>query len=277
MYMEKLCQQGGNNILSSHPVYDVNTGISYLNMFCYLCNKSPDRPSFELGKPWDIEVYCEKFIEHRNFLLVKQLVKTINETHCNVTYLPRSFTPLCKTRNDGYKGTCNSTGNWLVKDPGIQYACENVSSGALMRFYPESDTCRSYKNHFCALCNPEITNENVTISKCEFGFGNVPWLDIRDITGCHFFPQINFYSPYKNLFCKHCNNQFGQPRSCNFSFYRVPEKFSSISLKFYPIYRNLFTYSEYDDNLSQNKSPECKSTQAYISKVVSLVLFICTA
>lgn len=117
MYMEKLCQQGGNNILSSHPVYDVNTGISYLNMFCYLCNKSPDRPSFELGKPWDIEVYCEKFIEHRNFLLVKQLVKTINETHCNVTYLPRSFTPLCKTRNDGYKGTCNSTGNWLVKDP----------------------------------------------------------------------------------------------------------------------------------------------------------------
>nr|XP_034319243.1 uncharacterized protein LOC117687142 [Crassostrea gigas] len=117
MYMEKFCQQGGNNILSSHPVYDVNTGISYLNMFCYLCNISPERRSFESGKPWDIEVYCKKFIDYRNFLTVKQLLKTISETHCNVTYLPHSFkadtnkhrAALCNTRNALYTKTCNST------------------------------------------------------------------------------------------------------------------------------------------------------------------------
>lgn len=119
--------------------------------------------------------------------------------------------------------------------------------------------------------------ENVTTSKCKIEFGNETWLNIRDITGCHFFPQINFYSPYKNLFCKHCNNQFGQPRVCNSSFYHVSATFSSKSLKFYPIFRNFFAYSENDDDLSQNKSPDCKSTQAYISKEVSLVLFICTA
>ncbi|XP_052687425.1 uncharacterized protein LOC128166354 [Crassostrea angulata] len=274
MYMEKLCQQGGNSILSSHPVYDVNTGISYLNMICYLCNKSPSRRNFELVKPWDIEVYCEQFIEYRNFLTVKQLLKTISETRCNVTYLPRSFTDgnnvhhtvLCNKRYVRYTESCNSTGKWLVKDPGIQYACENVSAGALMRFYPESDKLRCHKNHFCALCNPEITNESDTISTCKDA-GNFSLVDRRDVSGCQFFPQINFYSPYKNLFCKHCNHQFDPRPNCDYLVHKVPEKFFPKSQEFFPIYRNLFMYSEYDDKLPQKDSPECTSTQAYISKV----------
>lgn len=188
-------------------------------------------------------------------------------------------TALCYTRNALYTKTCNSAREWLVKDHGVQYACENVSAGVSMEFYPESDKSSCYKNHFCALCNPGTTNESVTISTC-MDAGNLSLLERRDVSGCHFFPQINFYSPYKNLFCKHCNHQFDQQRrspNCHLMTFKFPEKFFSKSQEYYPIYRNLFTYSEYDDKLPQNESPECKSTQAYISEVVSLISFICLA
>lgn len=110
-----------------------------------------------------------------------------------------------------------------MKDPGVQYACENVSAGVAMGFYPDSIKSSCYKNHFCALCNPGITNESVIISTC-MDAGNLSLLQRRDVSGCHFFPQINFYSPYKNLFCKHCNHQFVQQRRSPITF-KFPKKF----------------------------------------------------
>lgn len=91
LYKEELCKSGDgeNNTFSdiffSYPVRDLYSGVSYLNMYCYLCNTSPYR-SFDIGKPWDIELYCEKYIEHGNFILIKHLLKIIIETRCNVTY-----------------------------------------------------------------------------------------------------------------------------------------------------------------------------------------------
>lgn len=278
VYLEKLCRQGGNNnILSSHPVLDRNTGISYLNMFCYLCNKPPKRPSFKLGEPWDIQMFCDKFIEHRNFLTVSHLVKTIIGTHCNVTYIPKSRkTAMCsKSEYVRYNGKCNSTGKWLVEDPEIKYACENVSLWQINEFYSQSGLndktyCefeRPQKNAFCAICNPEVTKDILTVSGCFYTEGHF-WYDEQNVIGCEFFPQIDFYSLYKNIFCKLCNTIYLQ-KSCSVKSTPIFPPFSSKSLKWYPIYRNLFVYSDHDEVLSENESPKCKSTQAYISKLVS--------
>lgn len=197
-----------SDIFSSHPVRDERSGLSYINMYCYLCNQSPDRPEFDFGKPWDIEFHCEKFIEHKNFIMMNRLLKTIMEAKCDVTYFPdirttETLIPQCSNMGrTRYRGTCNSTEKWLFGDLDIKYACEKVSSGALNQFYPESYKCEfPFKNVFCALCNPEVV-ENVSISECSVS-GNDSFYSELDDFGCQFFPEINFYWPFKNLFCKH--------------------------------------------------------------------------
>lgn len=123
-------------------------------MYCYLCNTSPYR-SF-----WDVELYCEKYIEHGNFILIKHLLKTIIETRCNVTYLPDSgstgydkhSTPKCQSGKTRYNGIRNSTEKWLEEDHDIKYACENVAFDALSEFHAESNKCElPSKNILCIM------------------------------------------------------------------------------------------------------------------------------
>lgn len=278
LFKEELCKSGdGENntfsdIFSSYPVHDLYSGISYLNMYCYLCNTSPYR-SFNLGKPWDIELYCEKYIEYGNFILIKHLLKTIIETKCNVTKIiypdsvstgyDKHSTPKCQSGKIRYNGICNSTEKWLVEDPDIKYACENVASGAFSEFHAESNKCElPFKNVFCALCNLEVV-ENISIYECSVGRMEISELDE---IGCHFFPKINFYSPYKNLFCKHCNNQ--RRFLCKDLKFFLPEQFVSKHFNWFQIYRNLFVYSG-----SEDESPsKCNSTEKHILKVSFLCL-----
>lgn len=280
MYIEKLCKNGaqGIDIFSFYPVRDFNTGILYLNMYCYLCNTSPQRPVFDLGKPWGIEMYCTKYIDHRNFIMIEQLVQTIKEINCNVTYSPISSTkgktqqsvPRCYAEElyskKNYDDKCNLTGKWLIEDPEIKYACENVSNLALRPtvFYTRNE-CTKHINHFCEICNPEVI-ENITISKCN-ATGNTSFYDHRDEIGCLYFPPIGYHSPYKNLFCKHCNNVTGNPMCSLVS----PGSYNSFLQKTHnwtPIFRNLFLYSEQQDDFLE-KSLQCKSTETYMLNLVS--------
>lgn len=174
--------------------------------------------------------------------------------------------------NVRYNGKCNSTGKWRVEDPEIKYACENVSFLTFNEYSShveaEYTNCkRPQKNAFCAICNPEVTKDILTVSGCFYTEGHF-WYDEQNVIGCEFFPQIDFYSLYKNIFCKLCNTIYLQ-KSCSVKGTVIFPPFSSKSLKWYPIYRNLFVYSEHDEVLSENASPKCKSTQAYISKLVS--------
>lgn len=92
MFKEELCKSGDgeNNIFFDifffYLVYDLYLGILYLNMYCYLCNIFLYW-LFNLGKFWDIELYCEIYIEYGNFILIKYLFKIIIEIRCNVIYL----------------------------------------------------------------------------------------------------------------------------------------------------------------------------------------------
>lgn len=284
LYVEELCKNGdrGNifsDIFSSHPVRDERSGLSYLNMYCYLCNQSPDRPEFDFGKPWDIEFHCEKFIEHKNFIMMNRLLKTIMEAKCDVTYFPdirttETLIPQCSNMGrTRYRGTCNSTEKWLFGDLDIKYACEKVSSGALNQFYPESYKCElPFKNVFCALCNPEVV-ENVSISECSVSRNDSFYSELDDF-GCQFFPEINFYSPFKNLFCKHCSNRREVPQFClSPNFLSKRQKFMYKRFSRFSIYRNLFMYITTDGELSEDESPKCKSSETYISEMVSFCEF----
>ena len=216
-YLKKFCHHGRKDLFSTHPVRDVSTDVSYLNMYCFLCNNSPTSTRFKLGKPWDIEFYCPKYIEPNNFVMMERLIKTIADAKCNVTYLPFptkgtkypkiAFCPPERVKHDG---KCNSTGEWPVQDHDVQYACENLPTGALPLYFNNNNIearCEfRYKNKFCALCNPKVS-QKIMINKCNIT-GNVTKYDEKYFIGCSFFPEINFHWPYKNVLCKICNDAY---------------------------------------------------------------------
>lgn len=73
LYTEELCKNGDRenkkfSDISLYPVHDVRSGISYLNMFCYLnaTNHRINQTLILANHAWDIESYCEKIIEPKN-------------------------------------------------------------------------------------------------------------------------------------------------------------------------------------------------------------------
>ncbi|XP_062589496.1 uncharacterized protein LOC134251148 [Saccostrea cucullata] len=271
-YLEEGCRERmPDDIFSVHPVLDIKTNISYLNMYCYLCNM----PRFNFipssSKPWDIEIYCSVFIDFKSFLTMANLLDTIKRSRCNVTYLPLEKSDLphnvayCLKTDTMYNGICNSSGKWFVYDDHVRYACEKIAFGALSEFYrlrlkPRCE--HPYKNVYCALCNPEHT-ENITIKDCNVT-GDAPAFDELTLTACNFFPEVNVYPPYKNLFCRDCN--IGkQGAACAGQSKFLPEVFWTDPLQWLPIYRNLFSCTELKKTLSLRKHSICNSAQIYDS------------
>mgnify|MGYP003690070637 CR=1 FL=1 len=267
-YLKKFCHHGRKDLFSTHPVRDVSTDVSYLNMYCFLCNNSPTSTRFKLGKPWDIEFYCPKYIEPNNFVMMERLIKTIADAKCNVTYLPFptkgtkypkiAFCPPERVKHDG---KCNSTGEWPVQDHDVQYACENIPTGALPLYFNNNNIearCEfRYKNKFCALCNPKVS-QKIMINKCNIT-GNVTKYDEKYFIGCSFFPEINFHWPYKNVLCKICNDAY-QTFGCMGETDYMPGLFFSKSTEWFPIYRNLFLIPQNDEGSMRSKAVKSNSS-----------------
>ena len=109
--------------------------------------------------------------------MMERLIKTIADAKCNVTYLPfptkgTKYPKIAYCRPEKGKiyryGKCNSTGEWPVQDDDVQYACENLPTGALPLYYGSVEFgcgALQYKNKFCALCNPK-ESKKITINKC---------------------------------------------------------------------------------------------------------------
>lgn len=84
-------------------------------------------------------MFCDKFIEYRNFLMVNYLIKIIIEIYCNVMYMLNLYKykiVMCsKLEYVRYNGKCNLIGKWQVEDFEIKYVCENVLFLLFNEFY----------------------------------------------------------------------------------------------------------------------------------------------
>lgn len=115
--------------------------------------------------------------------------------------------------------------------------------------------------------------ENISIYECSVGRNDSFYSELDDF-GCQFFPEINFYWPFKNLFCKHCSNRREVPQFClSPNFLSKRQKFMYKRFSRFSIYRNLFMYITTDGELSEDESPKCKSSETYISEMVSFCEF----
>jgi hypothetical protein len=207
--IERGCLQQFEDAFSLHPVTDLSNGIPYLNMYCLLCNQ-PLLPTAVQHKPWDIVATCSVYIEHSNFFLFSEFLKTLRAAGCDTTYQPPSHPTGCRQNNKynlktcprksvTVKDKCNITGNWPKDDPDVRWACESTSTGALDRWSDtQNGVLTEYKNVFCALCNPLKWND-VLVENCSND------IDAIDADRCSFFPTIFIVHPYRNVFCRNCN------------------------------------------------------------------------
>ncbi|XP_048754910.2 uncharacterized protein LOC125665932 [Ostrea edulis] len=207
--IERGCLQQFEDAFSLHPVTELSTGIPYLNMYCLLCNHAPS-PTVVQHKPWDITASCSVYIEHSNFFLFSDFLKTLRAAGCDTTYHPQPSQTWCRQNNKSYlktcpsksvsvKDKCNITGNWPKNDPDVRWACESIPTGALARWSnTQNGTLTEFKNVYCALCNPPQLSD-VLVDKCSYD------MDLINVEGCHFFPTIFILPPYRNIFCGNCN------------------------------------------------------------------------
>jgi hypothetical protein len=211
--IERGCLQQFEDAFSLHPVTDLSTGIPYLNMYCLLCNQ-PLLPTAVQHKPWDIVATCSFCIEHSNFFLFSDFLKTLRAAGCDTRYKPRScgvsaYLRTCPRKSVSVKDKCNITGNWPKDDPDVRWACESTPTGALDRWIDtQNGVLNEYKNVYCALCNPLQWND-VLIENCSKA------IDAINVDRCSFFPIIFIVPPFRNIFCRNCNGYMYQQQKQN--------------------------------------------------------------
>lgn len=140
---------------------DRQTWLCFLNLYCYLCNLQ-NTSMVDISdklKPWDLEIRCRSYLNIHNYLLVSDFLKTIMRyADCNIAYQPntigRSTVLPCKV--ESYIQSLNKMG---LRKPNTRI------SASLEPRYASNRTLanNSYKNQFCAVCNPSTTSMNAML------------------------------------------------------------------------------------------------------------------
>ena len=300
MVFRDLCDNhpdSSDSIFGTLPVLyrDVNT--VYLNSYCALCNEfrhkynlatSIDNLSF-----FDIRLRCKNYIDFYHQLSLHSVMEISRKLKCDEEYFPPTkYVEQCPVYSLGVQ-RCNVTGHWLESDSDIQWACEKTEN---FRFPPyvakwlrierditfKGPDISTFKNDFCALCNPNDAQITDLIETCNV---TGQWLNynpsIKD--ACETLPPVSALYPYKNYFCLICNGQTYMRYSLVPTRPGVPERTEYDSGEWMYekrdeieklTFRNIFALTSYDnDDNTQVKNRTCHSNQLYDFNLVSM--YVC--
>ncbi|CAC5417373.1 unnamed protein product [Mytilus coruscus] len=174
----------------------------YKNVYCALCSDGIGQSTFKNTgsasfKFWDLTVRCKMYLPPFFFLSIDEYFRFVRDNGCDIKYKPSEYTNYVKCEEKEYK-QCNTTGHWMHRDMDIQFACENIT----MPMNLES----SKQSAFCSICNPKH-KQKIEHSECNVtGF----WHNYNKETEkyCLSMPRIDYLAPYKNKFCKICNEVY---------------------------------------------------------------------
>ena len=180
------------------PVIASDSLITYRNAHCARCNSEADIDII----PFELQVECQGQFEINSFKHLQDAWKAIYEHNCSVSYIPPYEyiwdVKSCPTQ-ENMISHCNATGLWSKEeyDPQIEWACEHFKS---------LEYKLHYKNIYCYICNPTLVSKyhSEPISSCNVT-GEIDFLDDTIEHGCTTFPVMPRMGPFKNVFCKQCN------------------------------------------------------------------------
>ena len=123
------------------PITSTQTGLTYLNTFCLMCNEGTS-VDYSIVKPWNVKIvyytyfYRHQFIFHP--LWLNSIFNTVYHGYSNIHYVPSSTISVeqCETYD---VNSCNQTGLWENYDEMIENACHNGHSLPVLNRLPDSD------------------------------------------------------------------------------------------------------------------------------------------
>ncbi|VDI46745.1 Hypothetical predicted protein [Mytilus galloprovincialis] len=258
--LQMLCKQNSNqDLLNILPVTSIKDDIPFKNIFCFLCQYTEINITFieeqitDYIEIWEFYISCITYIPYIVHISFQEYFKFAMKNKCTIDLKPLDDTVECE---DERFGQCNSTGKLQKLDHNIRRACE-------LLVVPK-DT----ENPFCKICNPEINTEIVYTTCNQTGLWPKFQYNEYAVNNCINLPEIEYHAPYKNVFCKECNNPLEIPEDYDIYFEIKIKNDTHIdpTYIFLPTFRVLFSLLNYE-RTSTDKifKEECRSDQLYNS------------
>ena len=200
--IRRMCEQ---NISTSDQITVTSGGLTFRNIYCYLCNSQiniteadleiPSSPSFEV---WGATIECSEELNIFYSARYTDILSfAIASSKCQLSFnTAKSFECPKLVLRDG-PTRCNET-NWLdVVDPAVHWACEG------------SHYNKYISNAFCLHCNPRTPlTDDVIVDKCDNS--SIYYSSFYE-EACQLFPDAVFTTlalpkpRIKNRFCGMCS------------------------------------------------------------------------
>lgn len=178
------------NHIEFPPVTSRQYKQTFKNKFCAECNGVYDYVA------WSLSMDCQTLTDFNFFSTFDDVLDKAEKEGCNIGFDTVADDVLeCKADfvEEIIFSHCNKTGTWTTYNSDIELACHseyNVTSGV-------------YRNVYCLMCNPPMSNGDI-ISSC-----NVTGLWDKKVEpieqACSLHAQSLNTVPYKNIFCFLCN------------------------------------------------------------------------
>ncbi|XP_069128645.1 uncharacterized protein [Argopecten irradians] len=163
---------------------------TFKNKFCAECNGVYDYLA------WSLSVDCQTLTDFNFFSTYDDILDTAESEGCNIGFDTVADDVLeCKADfvEEIIFSECNKTGTWTTYNSDIELACHSV--------YRMNASV--YRNVYCLMCNPPISNGDI-ISSCNVtGLWDEKVEPIEQACRVHAL-SVNTV-PYKNIFCFLCN------------------------------------------------------------------------
>ncbi|XP_078315118.1 uncharacterized protein LOC111129804 isoform X2 [Crassostrea virginica] len=200
--IRRMCEQ---NISTLDQITVTSGGLTFRNIYCYLCNSQikvteadleiPSSPSFDV---WGATIECSEELNIFYSARYTDILSfAISSSKCQLSFnTVRSFECSKQVLRDG-PGRCNETNQLDVDDPAVHWACEG------------SHYNKYISTAFCLHCNPRTPlTDDVIIDKCDNSSKH--YSSIYD-EACQLFPDAVFTTlalpkpRIKNRFCGMCS------------------------------------------------------------------------
>ncbi|CAC5386217.1 unnamed protein product [Mytilus coruscus] len=240
-----LCES--NTVYGSLPV--VFNGIDYKNIFCYICNSDYQVLNDTLVVPSDYHIRdmfitCTETVPMSNSGTFDDILTHARNSRCEFTFETKDHIP--RGCEQYYHQVCDLSSDVPLD---LFEVCHRLSYENL---YPYGD----YKNEICFLCDNygRMKSLNDTIQTYSDTYSNTSL-----VSACYDLPmsQSDITFPYKNSFCKLCNQECFP--HCNFDEPIPPlsdclSELSSIGIVDPPSLRQVFRIPVEEPNIDQEES-----------------------
>ncbi|XP_060073132.1 uncharacterized protein LOC132552950 [Ylistrum balloti] len=193
---------------------------------------------YDVTTSWYLDTSCTSFYDLNYCSSFQEISTVLNNSNCNIQYGQDSVTDY-KPTTDVIINTCNVTGFWDTYDADVDKLCARLG--------PEMGRhSLTHSNVFCYICNPSETVKSDVISTCNVT-GKWNFLDQGLRKACEYYPLARSEQPYKNWFCRLCNQNNADPSTVDLLDGSITIDFDTVaSWNHYPAQRYDVTVQSVD-------------------------------